>query len=59
MFVGLVVTSLKKYSVESLLSHDRDLKGYGFGFQQRLRPVITFETLPFIRLAGCRGKRAG
>lgn len=59
MFVGLVVTSLKKYSVERLLSHDRDLKGYGFGFQQRLRPVIMFEMFPFIRLPGCRGKPAG
>lgn len=59
MFVGLVVTSLKKYSVEGLLSHDRDLKGYGFGFQQGLGPVIMFEMFPFIMLAGCRGKPAG
>lgn len=55
MLVGLVVTSLKKYSVEKLLSHDRDLKGFGFGFQRRLRPVITFEMFPFRRLAGCTG----
>lgn len=59
MFVGLVVTSLRKYSVERLLSHDRDLKGCGFGFQRRLRPVITFEMFPFTRLPGCRGKPAG
>lgn len=59
MFVGLVVTSLKKYAVERLLSHDRDLKGYGFGFQQRPGPVIMFETFPFIKLPGCSGKRAG
>lgn len=58
MSVGLVVTSLKKYSVERLLSHDRDLKGCGFGFQRRLLgPVTTFETFPFLRLAGAAGRQ--
>lgn len=65
MLVGSVVTSLKKkkkkkHSVESLLSHDGDLKGFGFGFQRRLGPVITPAMFPpqkASRAASRRGAR--
>lgn len=64
--MGSVVMCLKKIFCGKALSHDRDLKSEGFGFQQRFRPVIMFEMFSFIMLLGCRicvvggcGKQAG